>query len=247
MLGELAGITSRAERWGLAVSGARVALIAPRMPGAAGGSIVVAIVVAAVICAGNVGVALVRYPGLLVGGAWFAVAIFLGVLACYVVAGLALVGQFEAPATRPLRVAVLGAIAIAALWLGVGVVASYAPSKAFSTALMLALPMTAFAVGVVATWQGRSVRAGRCASLLSALGAGLVGFVIWMSDTLLTAGRPYDPGMRRDLATYAVNDNLGSAMMLFLRIPLLAGAFGFLGVATLQVVHSGRSKAKLLS
>jgi len=54
---------------------------------------------------------------------------------------------------------------------------------------------------------------------------------------LLTAGRPYDPGMVRDfaasgshdLATYAVNDNLGSAMMLLLVVPLFASLIGYAG------------------
>jgi hypothetical protein len=135
-------------------------------------------------------------PDLAIGRAWFAAAIFLGVLISYVVAGAVLVGQLEAPAVVPLRVAVVGAIGLAARWLGIGAIASYAPSKALSTALMVALPVTSFTVGGVAAWQTASVRAARNASLLSAIGAGLLGFVIWMGDTLLTAGRPYDPGKR---------------------------------------------------
>jgi hypothetical protein len=242
MLGELAGVESRSKRLRFAVSGAGVMLTAPRGTGAPGRSIVVAMVAAAATCAGTVGVALVRYPGLATGRAWFAAAIFLGVLISYVVAGRVLVGRLEAPAVVSLRVAVIGAIGIAALWLGVGAIASYAPSKALSAALMMALPVMSFMVGGVATWQAASVRAGCCASLLSALGAGLFGFVIWMGDTLLSAGRPYDSGIRRDfaasgardIATYAVNDNLGSAMVLLLLIPLLAGVFGFLGIATVR-------------
>ena len=255
MLSELACIESRSRRWRFAVSGAGVALTAPRTYGAPGRSIVVALVAAAATCAGTIVVALLRYPALATGRAWFATAICLAVLISYVVAGAVLVRQFEAPALIPLRVAVVGAIGIAALWLGIGAIASYAPSKTLSAALMVALPVTSFAVGVVATWQTASRRAGRSASPPSAIGAGLLRSVIWMGDTLLTAGRPYDPGMRRDfaasgahdLATYAVNDNLGSAMVLLLLIPLLAGVFGFLGVATVKRIRPGQRNMTLLN
>ncbi len=248
MLGELAGIEVRNERWRFAISGTGIVLTAPRAHGAPGRSVVVAMLTAATTCAATVGVTLLRYPGLVTGRAWFAVALFLGVLTSYVVVGRVLVGQLEAPALVPLRVAVGGAIGIAALWLAIGASASYAPSKLVIAALWVALPVTSVAVGGVATWQTKSARAARGASLLSALGAGLLGFVIWTGDSLLNAGRPYDPGMRRDfaaihardLATYAVNDNLGSGMMLLLLIPLLAGVFGFMGVATVVRIRHAK-------
>jgi hypothetical protein len=62
MLGELAGVESRSQRWRFAVSGAGVVLSAPRAYGAPGRSIVVATVAAAATCAGTVVVALLRYP-----------------------------------------------------------------------------------------------------------------------------------------------------------------------------------------
>jgi hypothetical protein len=51
---------------------------------------------------------------------------------------------------------------------------------------------------------------------------------------IATAGRPYDPGLVRDfhnsgapdLATYAVSDNLGAAMVLMLLVPLMTATLG---------------------
>ena len=69
---------------------------------------------------------------------------------------------------------------------------------------------------------------------------GLVLFVVWVGETVVTGGRPYDPGLLRDfatsgspdLATYAVNDNLGAAMGLLLLVPLLTTALGYAGAAS---------------
>ena len=80
--------------------------------------------------------------------------------------------------------------------------------------------------------------------MLWAITAGMLVFLIWVSDTLLMAGRPYDPGMvrdfhtsgARDLATYAVNDNLGSAMMLLLLVPILATSIGLAGSAIARLL-----------
>ena len=72
---------------------------------------------------------------------------------------------------------------------------------------------------------------------LAALEAGFGLFLLWAGITVLFAGRPYDPGMVRDfrasaatdLATYAVNDSLGSGMMLLLLVPLVSLAAGATG------------------
>ena len=65
---------------------------------------------------------------------------------------------------------------------------------------------------------------------------GLGVFIVWVVTTYASDGRPYDAGMIRDfhhsrasdLATYAVSDNLGSALVLLLLIPTLALAIGSL-------------------
>ncbi len=76
--------------------------------------------------------------------------------------------------------------------------------------------------------------------MLAALWSGLVGglsvFIVWVTLTYTNAGGPYDSGLIRDfqrsgapdLATYAVNDNLGSGLVLLLMIPTVALALGLL-------------------
>jgi hypothetical protein len=69
----------------------------------------------------------------------------------------------------------------------------------------------------------------QCVGLASLL-AGFLLFFLWGGQTVAFAGRPYDPGLVRDfhtsgapdLATYAVSDSLGSAMMLLLLVPLVS-------------------------
>jgi hypothetical protein len=247
MLGELASIARRGERWRFATGCARVALTSPWSRGAPGRSVVIAMGLGAVACVGTVGLSIARYPAVITGRSWLAIAVFVVVVAGYLVAAAALVRWLEGSSRGTIRVAMLGATGIAALWVAIGGLASYAPSKTASTALMLALPVASFGVGVAATNRSgtATATAGRYASLLAGLGAGLLGFVVWMGNTLVTAGGPYDPGMRRDfassgardLATYAVSDNLGSAMMLLLLIPVLAGSFGIAGVAATNSIR----------
>ena len=73
-------------------------------------------------------------------------------------------------------------------------------------------------------------------------------FVVWVGETVVTGGRPYDAGQVRDfhtsgapdLATYAVNDNLGAAMVLLILVPLVSAFLGILGVVAGRAV-AGRS------
>jgi hypothetical protein len=76
----------------------------------------------------------------------------------------------------------------------------------------------------------------QCVGLASLL-AGFLLFLLWTGQTVASAGRPYDAGLRadfrssgaRDLATYAVNDSLGSGMMLLLLVPLVSLTAGLAG------------------
>ncbi len=82
--------------------------------------------------------------------------------------------------------------------------------------------------------------------LLAALLAGLLLFLGWVGAAVLTGGQPYDPGLVRDfhasgapdLATYAVDDDLGTGMMLLLLVPLLTWTLGSVGAS----VTAGRRR-----
>jgi hypothetical protein len=246
MVGELDRLTAPGERWRFVLGCARTTLLLPPRRGAPGRLIVTVVASAAVACVGLVGYGLVRYPGVLTGArSWVAIAAFLAVLAGYPVAANIIVRRMDQPALDAVRVALIGATVIAALWIIVGVTASFGGSDYVAT-LLLALPFASLSVGALGTWRGRTASTGRRAAALSALGAGMLVFLVWVGDTVLTAGRPYDAGMvrdfhssgARDLPTYAVNDNLGSAMMLLLLVPMLAAAFGLTGAAiTARLLH----------
>ena len=61
-------------------------------------------------------------------------------------------------------------------------------------------------------------------------------FIIWVTVTYVRDGRPYDAQMlrdfhrsgSRDLAAYAVSDNLGAAFGMLLILPVVAVALGSL-------------------
>jgi hypothetical protein len=100
--------------------------------------------------------------------------------------------------------------------------------------VLVAIPAASLIVGVAAGGRRRTAAVSQPVVLLSAVVAGLILFVVLAGDTLLTAGGPYDAGQVRDfpgsglpdLATYAVSDNLGTAMMLLLLVPVVTAAIG---------------------
>lgn len=240
MVGELDRLTARGERWRFVLGCARATLLLPPRRGAPGRLIVTVVASAAVACVGLVGYGLVRYPGVITGArSWVSVAAFLAVLAGYTVTANVIVRRMDQPALGAVRVALMGATVIAALWIVVGVTASFGGSDYVATLSLLALPLASLSVGALGTWRGRTASTGRRAAVLLALGTGMLVFLVWVGDTLLTGGRPYDAGMVRDfhssgahdLATYAVSDNMGSAMMLLLLVPMLAASFGLTGAA----------------
>jgi hypothetical protein len=65
----------------------------------------------------------------------------------------------------------------------------------------------------------------------------MVLFLTLAGDALVTGGRPYDAGQIRDfagsglpdMATYAANDNLGTAMALLLLASTVTAAIGSIG------------------
>jgi hypothetical protein len=95
------------------------------------------------------------------------------------------------------------------------------------------------AVGAVGALRGQTRAAGRRAALVSAVVASLVVFLVLAADTLITGGRPYDTGQLQDfatsgypdMATYAVSDNLGTAMVLLLLMSVMNAVFGSVGAA----------------
>jgi len=64
-------------------------------------------------------------------------------------------------------------------------------------------------------------------------------FLVLAADTSITDGRPYDAGQLRDfassgypdLATYAVSDSLGTAMVLLLFMSVANAVLGAVGAA----------------
>ena len=83
---------------------------------------------------------------------------------------------------------------------------------------------------------------------LASLLSGFTLFLLWAGVAVIFAGRPYDAGMvsdfsssaAPDLATYAVNDSLGTAMMLLVLVPLVSLVAGVVGV----LVATSRSRAR---
>ncbi len=236
MLGELEQLKSSRARWRFALGCVAATVRVGRRRGDPGGLTVLATAAGAISSAGLVAFAFARYPGLRQGrGTWLDLTAFALVLAAYTITSVILV---RANTSRQVvtRLALPGGLAIAAL---PALLAVTLPTARAITVLTMVLVFGAAsaAVGVAGARRGRGAADGRVAALLAAVVAGLAVFLIWVSDTLLTAGRPYDPGLVRDfaasgshdLATYAVNDNLGSAMMLLLVVPVFVSLIGYAG------------------
>jgi hypothetical protein len=189
--------------------------------------------VAASACAALVGYGFVRYPGMLVGpGTWLALGTFAGALVGFVVV---------TAVSRVGLTALIAGCGTAGVWIAAGVVALSIHSKG-SIFVLLVLPLMSVVVGVVAARRGRSRTVGLRTAVVSAVVASLVVFLVLAGDTLITGGRPYDAGQLQDfatsgypdLATYAVSDNLGTAMVLLLFMSIANAVFGSLGAAMVR-------------
>ncbi len=183
---------------------------------------------AAAAALGIVAAALVRFPGLVTGlGTWLAIGFFVVVVVAYVVGAAGLSVRLER--SMLLRGAVLAGASIAGAWWAVGLVASEGAPPLMSTAMLVLGPGVAGVAGAWGTVRVSWAVGVQCVGLASLL-AGFLLFFLWGGQTVAFAGRPYDPGLVRDfhtsgapdLATYAVSDSLGSAMMLLLLVPLVS-------------------------
>jgi len=237
MLGELGQYTGAA-RWRYALGCAVAAIGLPRR-GRGGRWVMASVLTASIASAGLVGYGFARYPGMVTGiRTWLALAAFAAVLVGFVVV--------TGVTTRQSRIGVTGLLcgcALAGLWIVVGAVALSTRSTA-STLLLLILPLASIAVGVVGARRGRTRTAGRRAALVSAVVAALAVFLVLVIDILVTGGRPYDAGQLQDfatsgypdMATYAVSDNLGTAMVLLLLMSAMTALLGSAG-ASLTTRH----------
>jgi hypothetical protein len=248
MIGELEHLHRRPQRWRFAVGclAATLLLFPARRAGA--GRLMIALVVAAVAAsAGLVGLGLLRYPAIVTGGGtWPALATFGAVLAGFGLLTVVLVRRGAASG-----LALAGGLGTAAVWIVFGHTAlTYAQARPVLSWLLLALPLAPLVVGVAAARHGRTGAAARRSALLSAIVTGLALFLTLAGVALATAGGPYDPGQLRDfpgsrfpdIATYAVSDNLGTAMSLLLLASMLTAALGCAAAtATARIRRAPRS------
>ena len=232
MLGEL-GQYKGSARWRYALGCAVAAIGLPRR-GRSARWVMASVLVASIVSAGLVGYGFARYPGMVTGaGTWLALAAFAAVLAGFVVV--------TGVTTRQSPIGVTGLVcgcALAGVWIVVGAVALSTRSTG-SMFLLLILPLASIAVGVIGARRGRTRTAGRRAALVSAVVAALAVFLVLAADTLITGGRPYDTGQLQDfatsgypdMATYAVSDNLGTAMVLLLLMSAMTALLGSAGAS----------------
>jgi len=233
MFGELNQMNKRRERWRFAVGCASAAVFLPSRRADSARLAARLVAATALACAGLVAYGLAQYPQIATQArTWPVLAVFLSVLVGYSVISAILVRR--GPVTQ---FGLAGGLGLAAVWIIAGIpVVTQAPQPAYSL-LLLAIPIASLAIGATAARRSRTAAVRQQVVLLSALVAGLVLFLAYTSDILLTADGPYDAGQIRDfpgsglpdLATYAVSDNLGSAMMLLLLVPIVTAAIGSTG------------------
>jgi hypothetical protein len=235
MVGELAQLERPVDRRRFALGCLRAVVLSPPSRGEPGRSVVGVVVVGTAASVALAGYALVRYPGLRAGGGvWVALATFLAILLCYAVATLAVVGNLGGAARPVARRALVGGSVVALLWVLIGVAATSSAYPGWVPVLLI--PLACLTVGASGARRGRAA-AGCQTALLAAVVAGLGLFVVAVGAALLTAGHPHDAGLVRDfpasgapdLATYSVDDSLGTAMVLLLLVPLLTMTIGSLG------------------
>ncbi len=215
----------------------RAILLAPRTQDGPARSLVGVVAAAAVGCVGRVAYGLVHYPGLRTGtGVWVATAGCLAALAAYLLGAVVVVGRLTEPRRGTAALVLLGASVLSVLWWLVGATAT--TSRLSGVLPVVLIPLGSLALGGAAAWR-RSAVAGRQVVLLAALLSGLLLFLGWVGPAVLTGGHPYDPGLVRDfhtsgasdLATYAVDDDLGTGMVLLLLVPLLTWTLGSVGAS----------------
>ena len=198
-----------------------------------------------------VAVALLRYPGVVSGaGTWVAVGAFSVVVVLYVTAA----ARLGAPLLewRLVWPTVAAGTVTAGTWLAIGLNTSIEGPGAVTLALLVVGSVVGVAGGCHARARSDSTRTGLHCVGITAIAAGLLVFIGWAGEAVLAAGRPYDAGLLRDfgtagapdLATYAVNEGLGTAMVLLLLVPLVSASTGTVGAAVAgMLTSSARSRA----
>jgi hypothetical protein len=246
MVGELERIEKRSKRWRFSLGCLVAALLVPPRRADSGRLVVGLVAAVAAGCVALTSYGLVRYPGVLAGrGTWSALATFVAVLT-----GLVLMTAIIVRRGGAGIVELAGGVAVAAVWILVGFVAVWHSSASALSWLLLALPLSALAVGAAGTRRGKNGTAGRQAALVTAAVAGMVLFLVLAADALMTAGGPYDAGQIQDfpqsglpnMATYAVSDNLGTAMALLLLASTTTAVVGVIGATiTARIRHAPSS------
>jgi len=232
MAGEL-GQYHGAARWQYALGCAVAALGLPRR-GGSGRWVVMSVLVAAIASAALVGNEFIRYPRMVTGaGTWLALATFAVALTGFVVVTGVITRESRNGGT-----ALVAGCVTAGVWIAVGVVLLSLHSKGL-VFVLLALPLLSVAVGVVGARRGQTRTAGLRTAVVSAVVASLVVFLVLAVNIMITGGRPYDAGQIQDfatsgypdMATYAISDNLGTAMVLLLFMSVTNTVFGSAGAA----------------
>jgi hypothetical protein len=230
MVGELHQLDNPRQRWRFAAGCAAAAVLMPSRRADSAGVAARLVAATALAGAGLVAYGLRLHPAILAhGDAWPVLTLFLAVLTGYALVATVLLRR--GPIAGP---GLAGGLGLSAVWIiaGAGVV-FHAPQPAVAV-LLLGVPVASLAVGIAAARRGGTTALRQPVVLLGAVVAGLVLFLVLAGVTLLTAGGPYDAGQLRDfpgsglpdIATYAVSDNLGSAMMLLLLVPVVTAATG---------------------
>lgn len=235
MLAELGRLEDRRTRWRFALGCARsIAFSTP--PSGPQRFVIAGTAVGATASAGIVVIALLRYPGMVSGPrTWVMLCVFVALLLAYFLVA-ASAGPRVADSHLVITSVEAGAF-IGATWIAIGVGASLDFGPALSVVLLVLGPVTAFVNGWRATARSGSTSVGVACVALTAVIAGYLLFLIWAGETVSAAGRPYDGGLLRDfrasggtdLQTYAVNDSLGTGMVLLILVPLVCVVTGLVG------------------
>lgn len=233
MFGELQEMGNQRQRWRFALGCAGAALVVPSRRADSAGLAARLVAATALACAGLVAYGLRLYPGILAhSGTRPVLILFSTVLVGYAVIATVLVRR--GPVARP---GLAGGLGLAGAWTIGGVATVFQFPQPADALLLLTIPLASLAVGIAAARRSRTTAVRQQVVLLSAVVAGLIFFLVLTGVTLLTAGGPYDAGQVRDfpgsglpdMATYAVSDNLGSAMMLLLVVPVVTAIIGCAG------------------
>jgi hypothetical protein len=125
-------------------------------------------------------------------------------------------------------------LAVGGSWVVLLTSAAISPTWSFLPMAVAVLAPAMVATAVACT--SRSSAAGTRTALWAGLVGGLTVFIGYSIATFVSQGRPYDPALitefhhsgTANLATYAVGDALGGAIVMLLIVPAIALALGSL-------------------